>query len=244
MICVTVSLRYIMASNNFFLVPTGIHSHRNNYDDDCFCEFCRNLRVVSNSSMELLELYRLFNRTLPGEQNVHLHNYHRGVLEEISAGKTFKNLALADGQYLYLKCWAKNRAPWKDWDKKDLDKFCQKVNIAALVYEKWDVIVSNLTDSRMTEIDARNFSMNMFYEARDITWCLNYNEQMRLRKSDGEKLNLYSEDLYQSVKNHILNCGILAGMSRPNDPHIAAMMMKRLSKEVVGACKRLPHPPP
>ena len=122
--------------------------------------------------------------------------------------------------------------------------FVKKFNIAALVYEKWDVIVSNLTDSRMTEIDARNFSMNMFYEARDITWCLNYNEQMRLRKSDGEKLNLYSEDLYQSVKNHILNCGILAGMSRPNDPHIAAMMMKRLSKEVVGACKRLPHPPP
>ena len=77
------------------------------------------------------------------------------------------------------------------------------------------VIVDNLTDPRMTEIDARNFSMEMYYEARDITWCLNYNEQLRMRKSDSEKLDLYSEDLYQAVKANILNCGILGGMASP-----------------------------
>ena len=65
-----------------------------------------------------------------------------------------------------------------------------------------------------------------------------------MRKSDSEKLDLYSEDLYQAVKANILKCGILGGMARPNDQHIAAMMMRRLSSEVVGICKRLPHPPP
>ena len=233
-----------MASNNFFLVSTQDHSNQNHYAEDCFCEFCRNLRVVANSGMELAELNRLFSRTLPGEQSVQLHRYHCTVLEQIAAGKTFKNLALANEDYVYLGCWAKNRDPWKSWDEKDRNKFVRNVNIAALVYEKWNIIVSNLTDPRMTEINARNFSMSMFYEARDITWCLNYNEQLRLRKSKGEKLNLYPEDLYQAVKKNIFDCGILAGMTRPNDPHIAAMMMKRLSNEVVGACKHLPHPPP
>ena len=88
---------------------------------------------------------------------------------------------------LNLNLNLKNRAPWKDWVKKDRDKFCLKVNSAALVYDKWNVIVDNLTDPRMTEIDARNFSMEMYYEARDITWCLNYNEQLRMRKSNSEK---------------------------------------------------------
>ena len=239
-----VFISVIMARNNLFLVTNVDHSNQINFVEDCFCVFCRNLRVVSNSGMDLGELNRLFTRTLPGEQGVHLHRYHRTVLEQVAAGKTFKNIALSDGVYVYLKCWAKNRDPWKGWQEKDRNKFVRKVNIAALVYEKWDIIVGNLTDSRMTEIDARNFSMNMFYEARDITWCLNYNEQLRLKKSDSEKLNLYSEDLYQAVKENILNCGILAGMSQPNDPHIAAMMMRRLSNEVVGACKHLPHPPP
>ena len=233
--CGVLRVSCIMATNNFFLVPTGDHSNQNHYDEDCFCEFCRNIRIVSNAGMELPQLYRLFSRTLPGEQSIHLHRYHCAVLEQIAAGKTFKNLALADGEYAYVKCWAKNRAPWKDWVKKDRDKFCRKVNSAALVYDKWNVIVDNLTDPRMTEIDARNFSMEMFYEAKDITWCLNYNEQLRTRKNT-EKLDLYSENLYQAVKENILNCGILGGMARPNDQHIAAMMMRRLSSEVVGIC--------
>ena len=231
-----------MASNNFFLVSFRDHANQNSYADDCFCKFCRNLRVVANSGMDLRELNRLFSRTLPGEQSVQLNRYHCTVLEQIAAGKTFKNLALSDGEYVYLKCWAKNRDPWKSWEEKHRNKFVRQVNIAALVYDKWDIIVSNLTDIRMTEIDARNFSITMFYEAREITWCLNYNEQLRLRKNNGEKLNLYSEDLYQAVKKSIFDSGILAGMTRPNDPHIAAMVMKRLFNEVVNAYKRLPHP--
>ena len=100
-----------MAANNFFLIPTGDHSNENHYAEDCFCKFCRNLPVVSNSGMELPQLYKLFNRTLPGEQSVHLHRYHNAVLDQIAAVKTFKNLALSDDDYVYVKCWLNSRAP-------------------------------------------------------------------------------------------------------------------------------------
>ena len=74
-----------MATNNLFLVPTGDHSTLNHYAEDCFCEFCRNLRIVSNSGKELRELYRLFSWTLPGKQSVYLYRYHNTVLEQIAA---------------------------------------------------------------------------------------------------------------------------------------------------------------
>ena len=57
-----------------------------------------------------------------------------------------------------------------------------------------ETIVRNLTDDRITEVDARSFSLGLFYEARSETWCLNYNETIR-RKKSGEKPDLYPENL-------------------------------------------------
>ena len=84
--------------------------------------------------------------------------------------------------------------------------------------------------------------MGLFYEARKISWCLTYNETIR-RKKSGEKPDLYPEDLYLAIRDNIRTSGVLNSMARPNDPHIAAMMMKRLSSDVVEMCRRLPHPP-
>ena len=228
--------------NNLFLLREGVHSNRNNYYDDCFCSDCRNLRVVNFTAMSTHDLLKLFSITLPDEQETHLRRYHQAVLEQIAAGKTFKNVALANSGYVYVKSWAKHHEPWSRWADKDRDKFAANINLAVLVFDKWDTIVRNLTDPRMTEINARAFSMGLFYEARKLSWCLTYNETIRRKKSD-EKPDLYPEDLYLAIRDNIRTSGVLNGMAKPNDPHIAAMMMKRLSSDVVEMCRRLPHPP-
>lgn len=210
----------------------------------CFCANCRHLRVVDYSRRSTEELHKLFHTSLPDEENVHLYKYHQIVLDIIAAGKTFKEVALLNTGYKYFKSWAKNhQEPYKHWTDQQLDKFCNKVNEVVGVYDKWDQIVRNLTDSRMDQIDARRFSVHYFALAKKLEWCLIYNEQMRRRKEKSDK-RLYSEDTYQDIKQYILASGVLEGMDRPNDPHIAAMMMRRLSSEIVTICNNRPHPPP
>ena len=90
--------------------------------------------------------------------------------------KYYSNNAFANSGYSYLKCWLKNNEPRKNWSEKDRDRLNDNVNMANLVFDKWDTIVCHLTDARMTEVGAISFSLGLFYEARSETWCLNYNE--------------------------------------------------------------------
>ena len=87
-----------MAMNNEFLGL--VHpADGNRYIEDCFCATCRNLRVVSYTQLSIPDLHRVFSRTLPSEQDEHLFAYHRAVLDQIAAGKTFKNLALHNDEF-------------------------------------------------------------------------------------------------------------------------------------------------
>ena len=72
--------------NNEFLGLVHVDAQR--YIEECFCATCRNLRVVSYTQYSVGRLHRLFERTLPLEQDGHLLAYHRSVLEQIAAGKT------------------------------------------------------------------------------------------------------------------------------------------------------------
>ena len=167
----------IMAAlNNVFLLTEGNHSQAIRYNEECFCTNCRHLRIISYTPETLGELHRIFSRVLPDEQETHLRRYHCAVLDQIAAGKAFKNNALANSGYSYLKCWLRNNEPWKNWSDKDHNRLNDKVNMANLVFDKWDIIVRHLTDDCIREVDAQSFSLGLFYEARSEAWCLNYNE--------------------------------------------------------------------
>ena len=149
--------------NNEFLGLVHVDAQR--YIEECFCATCRNLRFVSYTQYSVGELHRLFERTLPLEQDGHLLAYHRSVLEQIAAGKTFKELALRNSHYTYLRVWVKNHLPWSTWEVKKRNSFVDRINAACIVYDGWDVITSNLMDARMTEIDARKFGIRLFQHA-------------------------------------------------------------------------------
>ena len=57
-----------------------------------------------------------------------------------------------------------------------------RVNEVSWVFRNWDTIVSNLTDARR-KFDAMRFSVDMFYQAKSIEWCLSYNDQIRKRNN-------------------------------------------------------------
>ena len=99
-----------------------------------------------------------------------------------------------------------------------------------LVYQDWEKIVSNLTDSRMTRCDARTFSIHKFYLARNISWCLDVNEIERNPGILDEEGTVYSENKYRNILQYISNSGILDDIDF--DEQMTSMLGRRLQRDV------------
>ena len=91
---------------------------------------------------------------------------------------------------------------------KQLTRFCEKVHEASSLFDKWDLIVNNLTDPWMSEIDARRFSVRQLYLAKSLDWCLNYNEMVR-KKNGWSEEPLYPAEKYDAIFQHIVTTSIL-----------------------------------
>ena len=219
-----------MVIPNDFLINIVVH---NNVVNGCFCEICRNQRVLRFSRHSIAQLYELFKDRLPFKAESRLDEYHENVLDLIVAGKVYKESCLENTGYRYFKSWAKKEATFSDWTPKDLNKFCADVNEACDVFEHWDKIVRNLTDSRMGQIDARRFSVRYFYLAKSLDWCLNYNEIIR-KKTKCHDEPLYPNDKYNAIFQNILASGILEDIE--HNPNIASMIGGRLQADLVRHC--------
>ena len=228
-----------MVVHNEFLLYGDVH---NNLRADCFCGNCRHLRVVNFSVHTNAELYDLVKNRLPERDDIRLYKYHRNVLDTIAASKVYKDSSLENSGYKYFKSWAKNQAAFATWDAKQLDQFCQSVNEACVVFDNWDKICRNLTDSRMDQIDARRFSVRYFYLSKSLDWCLTYNEQLRKKGKRSDEPR-YPEDKYQEILQHIIASGILTDTEPANDPHVAAMLGGRLQSDLVRICRTRQHQP-
>ena len=220
-----------MVFPNVFLINLVAHD---NIVGNCFCGNCRNQRVLRFSRYTNAQLYELFKNRLPLKGESRLDNYHKIVLDLIVAGKVYKESCLENTGYRYFKSWAKNQVTFAEWNPKDLNKFCADVNEACDVFEHWDQIVRNLTDSRMDEIDARRFSVRYFYLAKSLDWCLNYNEIIR-KKTKRRDEPLYPDDKYNAIFQNILASGILDDIE--HDPHVASMIGGRLQADLVRHCR-------
>ena len=154
-------------------------------------------------------------------------------MDLIVAGKVYKESCLENTGSRYFKSWAKNQAMFAAWSVKDLNKFCADVNEAYDVFEHWDQIVRNLTDSRMDQIDARRFSVRYFYLSKTLDWCLNYNEIIR-KKTKRRDEPLYPDDKYNAIFQNILASGILDDIQ--HDPYVASMIGGRLQADMVRYC--------
>ena len=162
-----------------------------------------------------------------------LEKLHKATLQLIIHGKAYKNSSLENTNYQYFKSWAKTQENFAHLSAKELSKLCDKVNEASVVFDSWDTIVNNLIDSRMDQIDARRFSVRQFYMAKNINWCLSYNEMLRKKgKNDDEAP--YPEAQYNDILQYIINSGILDDTD--NNPQIAAIIGGRLQSDMVRRC--------
>ena len=203
---------------------------------NCYCLGCRNRRLIvaRNNGLTNNELYGLFMRELVEKEEIRLDKLFKTTMQQVVLGKAYKDSSLENTNYIYFKSWAKHQPNFRHLSEKELSKFCAKVNEACDVFDNWDTIVTNLTDSRMDQIDARRLSVRQFYLAKRIEWCLSQNELLRkkVKSDDGAP---YPEDKYNDIMQYILNTGILDDVK--NNPQIAAIIGGRLQGDMVRRAK-------
>ena len=90
------------------------------------------------------------------------------------------------------------------------------------------ILPYNLTDTRLSHIDARRFSIDSFYRARNLNWCLNQNDLLR-RRGDADKV--YEEHKYQSIIHFIISTDILLDIE--HDDLLTSMLGRRIQRDLM-----------
>ena len=220
-----------MVIPNEFLINLAPHEE---VVGNCFCGSCRNgrLQQVADRNHTNRQLHNLFTHRFVQKEETRLDRLFNSTLQLIVHGKAYISNSLENTNYTYFKAWAKNQPQFRHLSKQELNHFCRKVNEANNVFDSWDLIVSNLTDYRMTFIDARRFSVRQFYLAKDISWCLTTNDHLRTKGGRNADNNVlpYPEEKYNEILQFIEASGILDDIG--NDPKIAAAIGGRLQSDI------------
>ena len=112
---------------------------------------------------------------------------------------------------------------------KEFDTLCHKVNECC-----WEKIVANLTDQRMSEIDARRLTVPQLYQAKSIDWCLQLNDTLRRKgKRIGEPM--YPPEKFDNIFQIIIESGIMEDID--HNPSLAAGIGGRLQSAMVRYCR-------
>ena len=183
----------------------------------CFCRPCREYHygfvnglygMEKNDRQKKIEdLHRLMMEVLPrkilGGRNPKFDRDEMfSVTKEfIFNGKLYGDLCMAAGGYTQFRSMAKNDPFYKDvangdeGSRKAFADHCQFITDCCYVYDNWETIVSNLTDERMDNLDARTFRVDTFRSAINLEWCLMHNEKCRdildRSKYNGEYLHAF-----------------------------------------------------
>lgn len=145
-----------------------------NHDHSCFCNPCRRRRfnAVENSGEQTLRTKLVVG--LPNERRARSMAVFEVTKEQIIIGNAYKESCIATTHLKYFKCWAKIQPYYQEFvngdktQRKEFDDHCKLVNNASTCFKNWEKIVENLTDRRMTAINARTFSVEQFSNAVSI----------------------------------------------------------------------------
>ena len=192
----------IMVVQNAFLVNLVQH---NEVMLQCFCVVCRPLRLqqIEDRAMNRQDLYDQLMNFLPDKCSTDLDKLFGDTIDLIVYGKVYKETCLRGTGYRYFKAWAKLQAQFADFPEKEFNTLCHKVNECCWVFENWEKIVANLTDQRMSEIDARRLTVPQLYQAKSIDWCLQLNDTLR-RKGKRIDEPMYSPEKFDNIFQSII----------------------------------------
>ena len=195
----------------------------------CFCLPCRTRKLEEVSLLGTQRgtdwLQRTCLDTLPIGRARRSNKVFESTLQQILCAKAYKEACLNGSGYLYWKSWAKHQPQFQNihskQEKKRFEQDASFIREANYVYQNWDKIVDNLTDQRMSSIDARTFSVNYFYRSTNIEWCLSYNETVRpkVKLDENEELP-YSQAKLDDIFSYMITTGIFEDIKY--DPKLAA----------------------
>ena len=220
-----------MVIPNGFLLITAVGGNVI-HGPTCFFTNCRQqkLQDVMNSGLTILELYnRCFIELADKEEN-RLDRLFNTTFKRIVSGKAYMDQCLAGSGYTKFGWWAKQAPQFRHLSAKERNSIVSKVNEINQVYNKWETIASNLTDHRILYLDARRFSVNQLYRAKEMSWCLQQNELIRpVGRNEGDPV--YPEDMYQTLLQAAWNTGIFDHVG--HDPQVVAAIGARFQRDVI-----------
>ena len=199
----------------------------------CFCEVCRHDKVadILNSGFTNIQLYDRFFRELLDREDVRLNRLFKNTLQRILFRKAFSDACISNTRYTRFGCWARTQTIFTQLAPNRFRNICKQVNEVDAVFTDWDIIVSNLTDARVNNIDARKLSVNQLYRARKMSWCIDHNEMQRTPGRNEEPA--YPEFKYQNILRYIAGTGIYEDVE--NDPTRVTMIGRRLQSDMTKA---------
>ena len=185
--------------------------HTDDDEDGCFCLPCRSALYLEQFMQNSPEQLHFYHELLGFLRVKRCRRVFKTTLQQIVNGKAYKQKCIGN-LYAYWKPWAKKQPQFQNMPDEDLEAMSRFLGACSSVYDNWDTIVRNLTDPEISpDIDCSTFSVEYFRFAKDPKWCHQHNASVRRRsskKGDWE-VDMYEEELYKNILNHIINSGIL-----------------------------------
>ena len=229
-----------MSFNNVETRFPNLFLARTPHNETCFCQSCRNRQLTSIRHKSNETLRRNITIDIPNERRARSNAVFEVTKTQMIHGKLYKEMCLENSGYTQFKSWAKTQPVYQRYkngtlsEKREFYAHCRLVNSAAHAFDNWNKIVHNLTDQRMTGIDARMFSVNYFAAAVSYNWCVAYNEKILCRGPPTEMV--YSKEQIADIVRYIVATGILSDIEY--DEHLAARIGSQIQGRIISFCQR------
>ena len=190
---------------------------------DCWCSVCHLGRLNEFSNKNSRTLLTRFNACQQREKQL-LTELFEQVLKSVAIAKASRVKAKEETGYKQMK----RHLLYLGVHPEEATSLARIINNAVWVYDNFQRITNNLMVC--TDIDIRRLSLHQLYLAKDMSWCLSYQEQLQRQKSKPRTLDYDEEsfnDLVKCVQSHE------AFLAVSDDPKRLAALMARLQKKVL-----------
>lgn len=190
---------------------------------DCWCSVCHSARLNEYSNMDSRTLLNKFNACKRKERKL-LTDLFGEVLKTVAIAKAFRVQAEQETGYKQMKRHLLSLGIHPDLATDQ----ARIINNAVWVYDNFKRITDNLMVC--SDIDIRRLSLHQLYLAKDMSWCLVYQEQLQGQRKKPKLLD-YDEEAFDDL----LKCveGHAAYRAVSDDPKRATALISRLQKKLL-----------
>ena len=196
-----------MALPNNILINTS-------HAEYCFCVDCRNRKCAQIIGTTVRQDTLFFKNTLI----------------KITVGVAYKHRCLQNTRYSSFGAWLASQ-PQGAFGNIDTARLCSRITQVTYVFQDWDTIVHNLTNPQMVNIDARRFSIEQFYCARNFNWCERTNGNPPRGINERPE---YDERKYKAVIDLVRSSELLQDVSKSSEQ--AKLIAMRFRKDLQDMC--------